>query len=81
MSKEVVYRKEYRMRPVGIGGVEVTIPKLVIERAARRAGQTSEEFIKTHKVVHLFNDFSDFDAAYRFIPLENTEEITIPEVE
>ena len=80
MKKEVVYRKDYKMRQVGVGGVEVTIPKLVIERAARKAGQTTGEFVKSHKVSHLFNDFADFDAAYRFIPLEETEEITIPRV-
>ena len=77
-EKTVVYRKEYRMRRVGKEGVETTIPKLVIERAARKVGLPTEDFISQFKVVHLFNNFTDFDAAYRFIRDEKTEEIDSP---
>ena len=79
--KKVTYRKECKIRVVGVGGVEVTLPKLVIERAARAEGQTIEEFVKTHKLVHLFNDFTDFDAAYRFERIKETEEIEVIELD
>ena len=80
MTNKIVYRKEVKMRVVGMGGIEVTIPKIIIERAANKAGQTPKEFAKSHKVVHLFNDFRDFDAAYRFVPVQETEKIEVPEV-
>lgn len=70
--KKILYEKGYKMRVVG-GGFAGTIPKLVIERAARKAGLSPEEFIKEYRVIHLFNDFPDFDAAYRFEPKEKME--------
>ena len=75
--KKVTYRKECTIRLVGAGGVEVTIPKLVVDRAAREESQTLQEFVKTHKLVHLFNGFTDFDAAYRFERIKATEVINI----
>lgn len=60
------------MRAVG-GGFAATIPKLVIERAAKKAGLSPKDFIKKYKVIHLFNNFRDFDAAYRFEPKEKME--------
>ena len=74
MSRSV-YRKECKMRSVGMGGIEVTIPKIIVDKAARSEGQTIDEFVKTHKVVHLFNSFTEFDAAYRFERIQETEEI------
>ncbi len=71
----MAYRKECKLRPVGMGGFEITIPKLIVDRAARQEGMTTEEFAKSHKVVHLFNDFTDFNAAYRFEKDEPTEKI------
>lgn len=68
------YRKEYKMRLVGRQGVETTIPKLVIEKAAREHKLSIEEFVKNFKVVHLFNHFSSFDGAYRFEPIKEPEE-------
>jgi len=73
MGKEP-YRKEGRIRLFGVGGVEITVPKVIAERASRSEGQTIEEFAKTHRVVHLFDDFTDFTAAYRFERIEPTEE-------
>jgi len=73
---KLAYRKEFKMRMVGMGGVEVTIPKVIVDRAARLENQTIEEFVKTHKVVHLYNDFTDFNAAYRFERIQETEEIS-----
>jgi len=81
MPKKVVYRKEYELRKVGRGGVETTIPRIVLEREARRRGLSYEEFIERYKIVHLFNDFEDIAAAYRFIPKEEIEEIQIPEID
>ncbi len=78
LAKKVAYKKDYRMRQVGVGGVSVLIPRIVIDRAAERENQTVAAFIRTHKVTHLFNDFTDFDAAYRFTPIETTEEIEVP---
>ena len=77
-KKKVVYRKEYRMRAVGAGGAETTIPKIVIEREARKQGISPDAFIKSFKVVHLFDDFDDFAAAYRFVPDPEKETITVP---
>lgn len=79
--KEVVYRKEYTIRKVGDGGVQTIIPKVVIERAARKEGLSVEEFIKRYKIVHLFNDFEDAAALYRFAPKDETDEINVPIVE
>ncbi len=73
---KLAYRKEFKMRMVGMGGVEVTIPKVIVDRAARLENQTIEEFVKTHKVVHLYNDFADFNATYRFERIQETEEIS-----
>ena len=78
-EKKVVYRKEYRMRAVGAGSAETTIPKIIIEREARKRGISPEAFIKSFKVVHLFDDFDDFAAAYRFIPAPEKEAIAVPE--
>ena len=77
-QKKIAHRKRYRMRMVGTGGVESTIPKVVVERAARENKQTVEDFVMTHDVIHLFGDFTDFTAAYRFVPREDVEDIEIP---
>jgi hypothetical protein len=66
---KTLYQKGYKMREAG-GGYEVTIPKLVVERAARKAELPLDEFIKQYRVIHLFNDFPDFDGAYRFEKIE-----------
>ena len=80
-KKRIVYRKEYRMRAVGAGGAETTIPKIVIEREARKRGISPRDFIKSFKVVHLFDDFENFAAAYRFVPAPETEELDVPEID
>ena len=53
----------------------------MVERAARENKQTIEDFVRTHDVIHLFNDFTDFTAAYRFVPKEEVEDIEIPSVD
>lgn len=76
------YRKVYRLRAFGRGGYEVTIPGLILDRAARSRGLTIEQFVRNYRVVHLFNDFPNFDAAYRFeaAPAEETLEFTDEEL-
>lgn len=82
MSK-TAYRKVYALLPSGKAGYKVTVPALILERAARSKGMTLEQFVKTHKVVHLFNDFTGFDAAYRFeeSPPEEVLELSGEEME
>jgi len=65
---ETAYRKAYRVRLFGRGGYETTIPKIILDRAARSKGMNLNEFAKTHQVVFLFNDFEGFHAALRFEP-------------
>jgi len=52
------YTKTYKMRLVGPGSVEATIPGAIVEREAKRHGLSVEEFIKVYRVEYLFGDFS-----------------------
>jgi len=54
---EDAYRKSYKMRLVGPGSLEATIPRAIVEREARRYGFSVEEFIKLYQIEYLFNDF------------------------
>jgi len=80
IGKKIVYRKEYKIRAVGTGSFKTRVPKILIDRAARKRGLTIEEFIRNYKFVHLYDDFDNLDGAYRFEPIEK-EEITLPDVE
>lgn len=80
MIKHSVYQKRYKIRKVGSGGIEISVPKIVVERAARKQGMSLDKFLEVFEVMHLFNDFDAYDAAYRFVPVEEAEEIEIPEV-
>ena len=51
------YVKSYKMRMVGPGSLEATIPRAVVEREARRCNLTVEEFIKVYQIEYLFDDF------------------------
>lgn len=51
------YIKSYKMRLVGPGSLEATIPRAIVEREARRYKLSIEEFIKLYQVEYLFNDF------------------------
>ena len=79
-EKKMVYQKEYKIRMVGDGGIEASIPKEVVEQAARKEGMSLEDFIKSHRILHLYNDFTDFAAAYRFVPAVKTEVVEDPRV-
>ena len=54
---EDAYTKSYKMRFVGPGSVEATLPKPIVEREARKVGLSVEEFIEQYQVEYLFNDF------------------------
>ena len=54
---EDAYSKSYKVRIVGPGSLEATIPRAIVEREARRANLSIEEFIKCYQVEYLFNDF------------------------
>ena len=79
-QKKTAHRKRYRMRMVGTGGVESTIPKVVVERAAKENKQTVEDFVMTHDIIHLFGNFDSFTAAYRFVPRGEVEDIEVPSI-
>jgi len=51
------YTKSYRVRSVGPGSLEATIPRVIVEREAKRWGLSIEEFIKLFQVEYLFDDF------------------------
>ena len=54
---EDAYSKAYKMRLVGPGSLEATIPRAIVEREARKYRLSIEEFIKVFQVEYLFNDF------------------------
>lgn len=62
---EDAYTKSYKMRMVGPGSLEATIPRAIVEREARRYGLPIEEFIKLYKVQDLFNDFGGAFVRFR----------------
>lgn len=51
------YTKAYKMRLVGPGSLEATIPRAIVEREARRYSLSVEEFIQVYRVEYLFDDF------------------------
>ena len=54
---EDAYSKTYKMRIVGEVSVEVTLPRAIVEREARKVGLTVVEFIEQYRVEYLFDDF------------------------
>ena len=54
---EKTYRKLYKMRLVGqnLSGIEVTMPRLVIEKEARKHGLTVKEFLEQFRAIAHFN--------------------------
>ena len=80
-KKHRVYRKDYAVRKIGLSGYQAQIPILVLERAAESAGMSVDEFIKEYRMEHLFNDFTEFNAAYRFVKKNEPDEvIEVPEI-
>ena len=53
------YKDRYRMNAVGHKRSLITVglPRNVVEKAAEKKGLSVDEFIKTHQVVALYNNF------------------------
>jgi len=59
------YVKSYKMRMVGPGSIEVTLPSVLVKQEASKAGLTIAEFIKQYQIEYLFGSWGVF---IRFIP-------------
>ena len=59
------YIKSYKVRMVGPGSLEATIPRVIVEREARRHNLSIEEFIKVYQLEYLFNDFGGAFVRFR----------------
>jgi hypothetical protein len=70
---EDAYIKSYRMRMVGPGSLEATIPRAIVEREARKYELSIEEFIKLYEIQYLFNDFGGAFLRFRKQPREDEE--------
>lgn len=70
---EDAYSKAYKMRMVGPGSLEATIPRAIVEREARRCRLSIEEFIKVYQVEYLFNDFGGAFLRFKRQPGEDEE--------
>jgi len=68
------YAKSYRMRSVGPGSLEATIPRAIVEREARKWGLSIEEFIKVFQIEYLFDDFDGAFLRFKKQPSEDEEE-------
>jgi len=62
---EDAYIKSYKMRMVGPGSIEATIPQLLVEREANKVGLTIAKFIERYRIEYLFGDWGAF---IRFTP-------------
>ena len=58
-GKGKYYKKRYALNMVGRDGstTTVAIPPAVIERKAEEKGMTPEEFVKTHRIIAIYNGF------------------------
>lgn len=68
MTNHSAYRKSYKVRLVGDGGAEITIPMMVLEKEASRYGLSVEEFIQKFRAIAHFNSFDGI--YYRFEPAQ-----------
>lgn len=73
------YAKSYRMRSVGPGSLEATIPRTIVEREARKWGLSVEEFIKVFQIEYLFDDFGGAFLRFKKRPSEDEEEFKTQE--
>ena len=70
-------KKYYKIRAVGDGGFEISVPRELVERAAARAGMEINKFLETHRVAILYDNFEDVDGAFRFeVPKEKEKNET-----
>jgi len=73
------YAKSYRMRIVGPGSLEATIPRAIVEREARKWELCIEEFIKVFQIEYLFNDFGGAFLRFKRQPSEDEGELKAQE--
>jgi len=64
-----IYQETYTIRTVG-RGISTSIPKAVVERKARELGIPVEKFLKEYAVEVYFDEFGEFDLAYKFVKKE-----------
>ena len=66
------YTKTYRMQISGFGEtIRTSVPREVVEREAKRRKMSVEDFIKSFRLVWLYNGF---DGAWaRFSPIKEKE--------
>jgi len=69
------YAKSYRMRSVGPGSLEATIPRVIVEKEARKWGLSVEEFIKVAQVEYVFDDFGGAFLRFKKRPSQGKEEV------
>ncbi|MBA7702255.1 hypothetical protein ES703_111015 [subsurface metagenome] len=73
------YAKSYRVRSVGPGSLEVTIPRAIVEREARKWGLSIEEFIKVFQIEYLFDNFGGAFLRFKKESSEDEEEFRAQE--
>lgn len=73
-----IYTKTYKMRSLGEDKLNtvVSIPRVVIEKEARKRNISVEEFLKTFRAVAHFNGFDG--VLYRFEPVPEDEKTNPP---
>ena len=66
---EYAYVKSYRMQTVGIDGntIRTSVPRVIVEKAARIHGMKVKQFVKKFKVEWRFNSFDGAHAL--FVPI------------
>ena len=69
------YTKTYKLRTAGDDGrtIEVSFPRAVVEREARKRGMTVEEFISKFRVVAHYDAFEG--VLYTFEPISTLAEL------
>jgi len=74
MERKIVYQIGYRLCMAKTRTIRATIPRVVIEKEARKAEQSLSEFVQTHRVIYLFDHFKDFVVAIKFAPTSITND-------
>jgi len=71
VTSEALYKKNYRLRVTGYkeGTVEVSVPKDMVMRLARRVGLTIREYIKQYRAVAIYDEVDSL--YYRFEKIED----------
>lgn len=74
MTNKSLYRKSYKVRLVGknLAGAEVTMPRIVLEKEARKHGLTVSDFLDQFVAVAQFNSIEG--VLYTFERKDNNKE-------